>query len=52
MKKIVVNILGIIGLLGLDWFTKYLAQAHLGNRRIPIIGEFLQLRYVVNTGLS
>jgi len=52
MKKIVSFILGIVGLLGVDWFTKYLAQVHLGERRVPIIGEFLQLRYVVNTGLS
>jgi len=44
--------LGIIGLLGVDWFTKYLAQVYLRNRTIPIIGDFLQLRYVVNTGLS
>ena len=52
MKKVVGYVLGVIGLLGVDWFTKYLAQVHLGDRRIPIIGEFLQLRYVVNTGLS
>ena len=52
MKKIVGYILGVLGLCGMDWFTKYLAYAHLGDRRIPIIGEFLQLRYVVNTGLS
>lgn len=45
-------VLGVLGLLGMDWFTKYLAQAHLGDKSIPIIGEFLQLRYVVNTGLS
>lgn len=52
MKKIVAYVLGILGLLGVDWFTKYLAQAYLKGRTIPIIGEFLQLRYVVNTGLS
>ena len=52
MKKIVGYILGVLGLCGVDWFTKYLAYAHLGDRRIPIISEFLQLRYVVNTGLS
>lgn len=52
MKKIVGYVLGIIGLLGVDWFTKYLAQVHLSGRSIPIIGEFLQLRYVVNTGVS
>ncbi len=51
-EKIVGYILGIIGLLGVDWFTKYLAQVYLRNRTIPIIGDFLQLRYVVNTGLS
>ena len=45
-------VLGVLGLLGVDWFTKYLAQAHLGDRRISIIGEFLQLRYVENTGLA
>lgn len=52
MKKIVGYILGVLGLLGVDWFTKYLAYVYLGDRRISIIGEFLQLRYVVNTGLA
>ena len=52
MKKIVGYILGIIGLLGVDRFTKYLAQVHLSDRSIPIIGEFLQFRYVLNTGVS
>jgi len=52
MKKRVGYVLGVLGLLGVDWFTKYLAQVHLGDKRIPIIGEFLQLRYVLNTGLS
>lgn len=52
MKKVIGYVLGVIGLVGVDWFTKYLAQTHLGERRISIIGEFLQLRYVLNTGLS
>ena len=52
MKRIVGYVLGVIGLVGVDWFTKYLAQTHLGERRISIIGEFLQLRYVVNKGVS
>ena len=52
MKRIVGYVLGVLGILGIDCFTKYLAQVHLGDRRIPIIGEFVQLRYVVNTGLS
>lgn len=52
MKKVVGYVLGVIGLVGVDWFTKYLAHMHLGEGRIPIIGEFLQLRYVLNTGLS
>ncbi len=52
MKKRIAYILGVLVLLGIDWFTKYLAQAHLGERSIPVIGEFLQLRYVLNTGVS
>ncbi len=52
MKKIVGYVLGVLGLLGVDWFTKYLAHVYLGDRSIPIIGEFLQLRYVVNTGMA
>ena len=52
MKKIVGYVLGVIGLLGVDWLTKYLAYVHLGDRSIPIIGEFLQLRYVENTGMA
>lgn len=52
MKKCVGYVLGVLGLLGVDWFTKYLVQVHLGERRIPIIGEFLQLRYVVNYGME
>lgn len=52
MKKIVGCVLGVLGLLGVDWFTKYLAYVHLGDRNIPIIGEFLQLRYVENTGMA
>lgn len=52
MKKVIGCVVGVIGLVGVDWFTKYLAQVHLGDKRIPIIGEFLQLRYVLNTGLS
>ena len=52
MKRIVGYVLGVLGILGIDWFTKYLAQVHLGDRRIPIIGEFVQLRYVVNYGME
>lgn len=52
MKKVVGYVLGVLGLLGLDWFTKYLAQVHLSDRTIPVIGEFLQLRYVLNYGME
>ena len=52
MKKRVGYVLGVLGLLGVDWFAKYLAQVHLGDKRIPIIGEFLQLRYIVNYGME
>ena len=52
MKKVAAYVLGVISLLGVDWFTKYLAQVHLEDKRIPIIGEVLQLRYVVNYGLE
>jgi len=44
--------LGTIGLLGLDLLTKYLAQTYLGEQFIPVIGNFLGLRYVVNYGIS
>lgn len=52
MKKIVAYVLGAFGLLGVDLFTKYLAQVYLGDRVIPVIGEFVRLRYVVNYGVS
>ncbi|MBQ9768148.1 MAG: signal peptidase II [Lachnospiraceae bacterium] len=52
MKKIVAYVLGAVGLLGVDLLTKYLAQTYLGDRVIPILGDFLELRYIVNDGLS
>ncbi|MEO5534784.1 MAG: signal peptidase II [Pseudolysinimonas sp.] len=38
---------------GLDQLSKYLVTTHIGlNESVPVLGEFLQLHYVTNSGAA
>ena len=52
-KSCMLGILGVIILLFLDQFTKYLAVLHLkGQPAIPIVRDVLELNYLENRGAA
>ena len=52
-KKIIIALSGLVVLLGLDQWTKYLAVRYLkGSEPIPIIKGVLELEYLENRGAA